>query len=85
MYLCGGSYGPLLTGRLSDQLARRAAGLAGSCTCTEAFRSIGLQQAMLVIPAFCVLLAFVLYMGSRTIAADIERRQTAEAREAQLG
>lgn len=85
MYLCGGSYGPLLTGRLSDQLARRAAGLAGSGTVTEAFRSIGLQQAMLVIPAFCVLLAFVLYMGSRTITGDIERRQTAEAREAQLG
>jgi hypothetical protein len=31
---------------------------------------------MLVIPAGCILLAFVLYMGSRTIAADMARRET---------
>ncbi|HEV1993876.1 MAG TPA: MFS transporter [Candidatus Acidoferrum sp.] len=79
MYLCGASYGPLLTGRLSDHLAHRAAGLAGSAVVTEAFRAIGLQRAMLVIPAFCIPLAFVLYMASRTIIADIEARHAAEA------
>jgi MFS family permease len=75
MYMCGASFGPLLTGRLSDVLAHRAAGLAGSATVTEPFRAIGLQQAMLVIPALSVALAFVLYMGSRSIVSDIEGRQ----------
>ncbi len=75
MYLCGASFGPLLTGKLSDILAHRAAALAGSATVTEVFRATGLQQAMLIIPVLCVALAFVLYMGSRTIMADIARRE----------
>jgi predicted MFS family arabinose efflux permease len=76
MYMCGASLGPLLTGRISDVLAHRAAALAGSATVTESFRAVGLQQAMLIIPVLSVALAFVLYMGSRTIIADIERRET---------
>lgn len=75
MYMCGASFGPLLTGKLSDVLAHRAAAMAGSATITEAFRATGLQQAMLVIPVLCTALAFVLYMGSRTIIADIARRE----------
>lgn len=77
MYMCGASFGPLLTGKLSDVLARRAAALAGSATVTEAFRATGLQQAMLVIPALSVILAVVLYMGSRTIRSDVQRREAA--------
>ncbi|MGB8473243.1 MAG: MFS transporter [Candidatus Acidiferrum sp.] len=77
MYMCGASFGPLLTGKLSDVLAHRAAALAGSATITEAFRAVGLQQAMLIIPVLCIGLAFVLYMGSRTIAKDMERREAA--------
>ncbi|HKW61065.1 MAG TPA: MFS transporter [Candidatus Acidoferrum sp.] len=76
MYLCGASFGPLLTGRLSDVLAHRAAALAGSSVVTESFRAIGLQEAMLIIPIFSMVLAGVLYMGSRTIIADIARRET---------
>jgi MFS family permease len=75
MYLCGASYGPLLMGKLSDVLAHRAASLGGSATVTESFRATGLQQAMLMIPVLCIALAFVLYMGSRTIIADMERRK----------
>jgi predicted MFS family arabinose efflux permease len=75
MYLCGASFGPLFTGKLSDIFAHRAAALAGSSTITETFRAVGLQQAMLIIPVLCVGLAFVLYMGSRTIIADIARRE----------
>lgn len=75
MYMCGASLGPLLTGRLSDVLAHRAAALAGSATVTESFRATGLQQAMLIIPVLCIALAFVLYMGSRTIIADIAQRE----------
>jgi len=76
MYLCGASFGPLLTGRVSDLLAHRAAVLAGSPAVTESFRAIGLQQAMLIIPIFSAVLAGVLYAGSRTITSDIARRET---------
>jgi len=79
MYLCGASFGPLITGRLSDLLARRAADAAGSPTITDAARALGLQQAILVVPVLSVLLALVLYMGSRTIVVDIERREAAAA------
>jgi predicted MFS family arabinose efflux permease len=77
MYMCGASFGPLFTGKLSDVLAHRAAALAGSPSVTETFRAIGLQQAMLIIPVLCTALAFVLYMGSRTIIADIAKRESA--------
>lgn len=75
MYLCGASFGPLLTGRLSDLLARRAATLAGSASVTEVFRAVGLQQAMLEIPVLSILLALVLYCGSRSILTDVARRE----------
>jgi MFS family permease len=74
MYLCGASFGPLLTGKLSDWMARRAANAAGVASITEAFKAIGLQQAMFVIPVLSLLLALVLYCGSRTIAADMRKR-----------
>jgi len=74
MYLCGASFGPLLTGKLSDWMARRAADAAGAAGLTEAFKAVGLQQAMFVIPLLSLLLAFVLYCGSRTIAADMRKR-----------
>jgi hypothetical protein len=50
--------------------------LAGSPVVTESFRAVGLQQAMLMIPMFSLVLAGVLYMGSRTIISDIARRET---------
>ena len=76
MYLCGASFGPVLTGKMSDLWARRAADAAGSTVVTEAFRAVGLRQAMLVMPVLSVLLCVVLYMGSRTITRDIELSKT---------
>ena len=76
MYMCGASFGPLLTGRLSDFLAHRAASLAGSATVNESFRAIGLQQAMLIIPVLSVALALVLYSGSRSMIADVADRES---------
>jgi predicted MFS family arabinose efflux permease len=75
MYMGGASFGPLLTGRLSDLMARHAAMLAGSQKVTEVFRAVGLQQAMLVIPVLSLGLALVLWAGSRTIAQDMARRE----------
>ena len=75
MYMCGASFGPLLTGRLSDFLAHRAAALSGSPV-NETFRAIGLQQAMLIIPALSVGLALVLYFGSRSMITDVPDRES---------
>lgn len=62
MYVCGAAFGPMATGRLSDVLARAAAG-AGPVT--EAARAAGLHDAMYVVPALAVLLAAVLWAGAR--------------------
>jgi MFS family permease len=67
MYLLGASFGPYVTGKLSDMMARRAATAAGSATITEAFKAIGLQQAMLVIPVLSLALGLVLWAGSRSM------------------
>lgn len=74
MYLFGASFGPLITGRLSDMMARRAATLAGSSVITETSRAAGLHQAMFVIPVLSVGLALVLFAGSRTVADDMAAR-----------
>ncbi len=79
MYLGGASFGPLLTGALSDRMAHRAAEAAGATQLTEAFKAIGLQQAMVVIPILSIALSIVLWLGSKTIAQDMARRQVAAA------
>lgn len=56
MYLCGGAFGPLLTGRLSDYFAHGSG---------EAARAQGLHQAMYVIPLLSAALAVVLWAASR--------------------
>ena len=80
MYLGGASFGPLLTGQLSDHFAFRAATEAGKQLTRDQhdpFRAIGLQQAMIVIPILSAALGIVLYLGSRTIARDMSRREIA--------
>ena len=42
-------------------------------------RAIGLQQAMFIIPVLSLLLGLVLYCGSRTIGADMRKRDTGAA------
>jgi MFS family permease len=74
MYLLGASFGPYLTGKLSDLMARRAATAAGSPVITEAFKAVGLQQAMFVIPVLSVALGLVLWAGSKTMVNDAARR-----------
>jgi MFS family permease len=74
MYLGGASFGPLFTGRLSDMMARRAADAAGSPVITEAFKAVGLQQAMFVIPVLSVGLGLVLWAGSKSMVHDAARR-----------
>jgi MFS family permease len=73
MYLCGASFGPLLTGGLSDYMARRAMHAAGAAS-LGGFRAVGLQKAMVIMPILSVALAVVLYLGSRAMSEDVERR-----------
>lgn len=77
MYLCGASFGPLLTGSISDRMARQAMAEAGASQMTEAFKAIGLQQAMVIIPVLSAALAVVLWMASRTFVTDVAKRDRA--------
>jgi MFS family permease len=64
MYLCGASFGPLVTGGLSDHFARAAAGVGAV---TETARALGLRQAMYLIPALSLALAVVLWCGAKAM------------------
>lgn len=66
-YLGGASWGPLITGRLSDHFAWEAARASGSAVVTEASRAIGLHHAMYAIPVMSVVLAGVLWVGARAM------------------
>jgi len=59
MYLCGGAFGPLILGTLSDHFARMAGG-------GEAGRAAGLHDAMYIIPLMSAALTVVLWAGDRT-------------------
>jgi len=86
MYLLGASWGSFVIGGLSDRLARHATLLAGVAIPSaqafktdkiyEPFKAIGLQQALLAIPLLSILLALVLWAGSRSIGRDIAAQQT---------
>ncbi|MGC2741987.1 MAG: MFS transporter [Candidatus Angelobacter sp.] len=73
MYVIGASWGTLIIGKMSDVFALHAAHLAGLDKITEPFKAIGLQQALLLIPVLSLLLAAVLWAGSRTIAKDLAK------------
>lgn len=77
MYLGGASWGTVIIGKLSDRFALHQAQLAGLDKISEPFKAIGLQQALLAIPVLSLLLAVVLWVGSRTIGRDLERQQRA--------
>jgi MFS family permease len=76
MYVMGASMGTYLTGKLSVFLAKRAMAEAGAPAMTEAFRAVGLHDAMYVIPALAFLCALVLFAASRTVAADMVVKRT---------
>jgi predicted MFS family arabinose efflux permease len=77
MYVLGASFGPLVTGMLSDTLAQRHMLAAGASAMTETFRASGLHDAMYVIPALALVCAGVLFAAARTTTADIAARSRA--------
>ena len=75
MYTLGGSFGPVITGKLSDHFARQAMSAAGASAINEAFRAAGLHSALYVVP-ICVLgVSAVLFAGATTITGDIRKLQ----------
>ncbi len=72
MYLLGGALGPVITGRISDHFARRAAEAGASDT---AARAAGLHDAMYLVPVLGAALCVVLFVASRTLRADQRRLQ----------
>jgi MFS family permease len=77
MYIFGASLGPVGTGILSDHFAKKAMTEAGATTMTEAFKAIGLHNAMYAIPLLAVLAAMVLFAASRTMENDVRKQQLA--------
>ena len=73
MYVFGASFGPPITGWLSDHLARNAMKQAGAALMTEEFKAIGLHHAMYLIPILCLVLTAVLFAAARAMPADVEK------------
>jgi MFS family permease len=79
MYLLGGSMGPYVTGLLSDHFAKQAMAQAGATRMTEAFKAIGLHNAMYAIPILALLASAVLFAASRTVENDIRKQEAGRA------
>jgi predicted MFS family arabinose efflux permease len=67
--------GTVGTGALSDHFARKAMTDAGASTMTEAFKAVGLHNAMYVIPILALAAAFVLFMAARTMDKDVRKQE----------
>jgi MFS family permease len=75
MYLLGGSFGPVLAGKLSDHYAKRAMATAGANALNEHFRAVGLHSALYVIPVCSALLVAVFLGACRTVPRDMRELQ----------
>jgi MFS family permease len=71
MYLMGASFGPVITGGLSDHFARAAMTAAGADKMAESFRATGLHSGMYVIPVCALAVGLVLLMAARSVTADM--------------
>ncbi|HKV39644.1 MAG TPA: MFS transporter [Blastocatellia bacterium] len=80
MYVMGASIGTLATGMASDHFTKKAAIAAGVTNLVgkalEPYKAQGLHSALLIIPALALLLALVLFAGSRTVTGDVEKLHT---------
>jgi MFS family permease len=81
MYLLGASFGPVGMGMLSDHFAHRAMHDAGAPAITEAFKAIGLHNALYAVPVLAVLASLVLFAAAHTVDGDIRKQVLAHATE----
>ncbi|KRW62278.1 spinster family MFS transporter [Pseudomonas sp. TTU2014-080ASC] len=75
LYLLGGGLGPVVVGGLSDYFANAAMVAAGAVEMTEAFRAVGLHDALYMVPVAMLLTMVALFMASRNFVADSEAMQ----------
>jgi len=71
MYMFGGSFGPVVVGRISDHYGRQAMQAAGAASMTDAARASGLHSAMYAVVVCSVLVAVALFGAARTVAKDM--------------
>lgn len=70
LYLLGGGLGPVVVGLLSDHYAQTAMLAAGAMEMTEAFKAVGLHDAMYLIPISLLLTMLLLIQASRVFPQD---------------
>jgi len=73
LYLLGGGLGPVVVGLLSDHFAHSAMALAGAEQMSEAFKAVGLHDAMYLIPVALAMTLVFLYLASRCFSRDAAR------------
>ena len=73
LYLLGGGLGPVVVGTLSDHYAQLAMLEAGAVEMTEAFKAVGLHNAMGLIPVALAATLVFLLLAARTFARDAEK------------
>ena len=85
LYLLGGGLGTVVVGLLSDHFAHAAMLAAGAGEMSEAFRAVGLHDAMYLIPATLLLTMVFLFCASRSFAEDARRMNAGMADTAERG
>lgn len=82
LYLLGGGMGTVVVGLLSDHFAHAAMLAAGASEMSEAFRAVGLHDAMFLIPASLLLTMVFLFLASRSFCQDAKRMTAGMAADA---
>ena len=72
LYLLGGGLGPVMVGGLSDYFAQQAMLAAGATEISEAFRAIGLHNALYLVPVAMGLTGVFLLIATRTFRRDAQ-------------
>ena len=73
LYLLGGGMGPIVVGGLSDHFAHSAMYAAGAEQMTEAYKAVGLHDAMYLIPVALFLTMLFLFQASRCFVRDAKK------------
>ncbi|MDI6525460.1 MFS transporter [Pseudomonas otitidis] len=83
LYLLGGGLGPVVVGLLSDHFAHAAMYAAGASEMTEAFKAVGLHDAMYLIPVALGLTTLALFQAARCFGRDARRMRAGQQPAAQ--
>ncbi|MGH8355339.1 MAG: spinster family MFS transporter [Pseudomonas sp.] len=73
LYLLGGGLGPVVVGLLSDHFAQAAMLAAGAAQMSEAFKAVGLHNAMYLIPVALFLTMLCLFQAACCFSRDAAR------------